>query len=339
MKTKLPAGSIIADRYEILSSVGSGGMGHVYRARHLGLDKVVALKVLAADPTGDADTRFAREARALARLDHPGCVRVLDHGRADGIAYIALDLVPGITLGTALKCDRLPIPRAIEIARQLLLALAHAHALGVIHRDIKPENIVLRDHKWPVLIDFGLASLTDEASFTAKGMCIGSPSYLAPERLLGKPHDTRTDLYAIGVILYEMVAGTKPFAGDTPQHTMTLALHRPPRPLRAVRRDISPALDRIITRALAKDPARRFADADEMLLALNDVEHATEQAVAADEADAAATHAFGKLAVTEPSWLARAWGWIRYGGWRWKPENDEGRELTPGPFESLGSSR
>lgn len=332
MRTKLDPGTVIADRYEILSSVGSGGMGHVYRARHLGLDKDVALKVLAVDGVEDADTRFSREARALARLDHPGCVRVLDHGYDDGVSYIALDLVPGITLGTAMKAERFSIPRAVDIARNLLLALSHAHALGVIHRDIKPENIVLRDHKWPVLIDFGLASLTDEASFTAKGMCIGSPSYLAPERLLGKPHDTRTDLYAIGVILYEMVAGAKPFAGDNAQHTMTLALNRPPRPLRAVRRDISPALDRIITRALAKDPDRRFTDADEMLLALNDVEHATEQAVAADEADAASTHVFGQLAVREPSWLARAWGWLRYGGWRWKSRKYTGPELTPRPF-------
>jgi serine/threonine-protein kinase len=342
VSTLLDPGTIIDDRYEILSLVGSGGMGRVYRARHLGLDKLVALKVLTVDRfcTHDADARFSREARALARLDHPGCVRVLDHGRTGGLAYIALDLVEGITLGTAIKSDRFPMERAVDIARKLLVALSHAHALGVIHRDIKPDNIVLRDHRWPVLIDLGLASLADEAAFTARGMCIGSPSYLAPERLLGKPHDTRTDLYAIGVILYEMVSGTKPFVGDNPQHTMTLALSRPPRPLRAVRRDISPALDRIITRALAKDPARRFADADEMLLALNDVEHAAERAVAARESDTAATHAFGKLAITEPSWLARAWGWLRYGGWRWRRDrNDEGPELTPGPFESLGSSR
>ncbi len=314
-------------------------MGHVYRARHLGLDKVVALKVLVTDRTGDAEARFAREARALARLDHPGCVRVLDHGSDAGISYIALDLVPGITLGTAIKADRFTIPRAVEIARMMLLALSHAHALGVIHRDIKPENIVLRDLKWPVLIDFGLASLTDEAAFTAKGMCLGSPSYLAPERLLGQPHDARTDLYAIGVVLYEMVAGTKPFAGDNAQHTMTLALNRPPRPLRAVRKQVSPALDRVITRALAKDPARRFADADEMLLALNDVEHTEHLASAADDADAAATLAFGQLAIREPSRLSRIWSWLRYGGWRWKPETNEGPELTPGPFESLSGTR
>ncbi len=339
MRTNLAPGTIIADRYEILASVGAGGMGHVYRARHLGLDKHVALKVLTYDRTGDATSRFAREARALARLDHPGCVRVLDHGNTDGISYISLELIPGDTLGAAIKAERFAISRAVDITRQLLLALQHAHSLGVIHRDIKPENIILRDGKRPVLVDFGLASLADEASFTAKGMCMGSPSYLAPERLLGKPHDARTDLYALGVILYEMIAGSKPFAGDSPQHTMTLALNRPPRPLRAVRRDLSPALDRIITRALAKDPARRFADADEMLLALNDVEHAelmaSARAAADADIDAAETHAFGQLAIREPSWLARAWSWLRYGGWRWRPEKQQGPDLSTGPFESL----
>jgi len=337
VKTKFAPGTIIGDRYEILAPIGEGGMGQVYRARHLGLDKQVALKVLPMGRTGDAEARFAREARALARLDHPGCVRVLDHGRADGVSYLSLDLVQGITLGASIRAERFSIPRAIDITRQLLLALAHAHALGVIHRDIKPENIILRDGKRPVLVDFGLASLADEASFTAKGMCVGSPSYLAPERLLGRPHDARTDLYAIGVILYEMIAGSKPFAGDSPHHTMTLALNRPPRPLRAVRSDISPTLDRIITRALSKDPARRFADAEEMLLALDDMlqsnELAAQRRVADDEIDAASTIALGQLAIREPSWLSRAWSWLRYGGWRWS-RNDQGPDLSTGPFHS-----
>jgi serine/threonine-protein kinase len=312
--TALATGSVFADRYEILVEIGRGGMGRVYRARHLGLAKDVALKVLAGGPP-EYEARFAREARAVARLDHPGCVRVLDHGRVDGVQYIAMELLEGHTLGTAIAGGRFTPARAVAVARQLLLALSHAHGHGVIHRDIKPENVVLvRGGQRAVLIDFGLASLADELPLTGAGMCIGSPSYLAPERLLGQPHDVRTDLYAIGVILYEMVAGAKPFAGDSPQETMRLALHRPPRPLRAVRRDIAPALDRVITRALAKDPARRFADAEEMLLALGDAADAE----AADDADAAATLAFGQLSVREPSWLSRAWSWLRYGTWRWR---------------------
>jgi serine/threonine-protein kinase len=172
-----------------------------------------------------------------------------------------------------------------------------------------------------VLIDFGLASLRDELPLTAAGMCLGSPSYLAPERLLGQPHDRRTDLYALGVVLYEMVAGKKPFAGETPEHTMQLALHRPPRPLRALRRDVPRALDRVIQRALAKDPERRFQDAEDMLLALADVpsdDEIAERQAAEERDEAASTVAIATLDLREPSWLARLWTWLRYGGWRWR---------------------
>jgi serine/threonine protein kinase len=318
----LEVGTIFADRYEILAAAGRGGMGFVYRARHLGLAKDVALKVLATDRTGDYEVRFAREARAIARLDHPGCVRVLDHGRDGDAQYIAMELLEGQTLGSALATGRFTTARALDIARQLLLALAHAHGHGVIHRDIKPENVMLsRGGKRAVLIDFGLATLRDELPLTATGMCVGSPSYLAPERLLGQPHDTRTDLYAIGVVLYEMIAGAKPFAGESPEHTMHLALSRPPRPLRAIRRDVPSALDRVIRRALAKDPARRFQDAEEMLLALNDVPsdaEIAERAAEAERDEAASTIAIAKLDVREPPWWSRIWTWLRYGGWRWK---------------------
>jgi serine/threonine protein kinase len=235
-----------------------------------------------------------------------------------------MELLDGETLGTALKAGRFTTTRALDITRQLLLALAHAHAHGVIHRDIKPENIMLvRGGKRAVLIDFGLASLRDELPLTGVGMCLGSPSYLAPERLLGRPHDIRTDLYAIGVVLYEMIAGVKPFVGDSPEQTMQFALQRPPRPLRAIRRDIPSALDRLIRRALAKDPARRFQDAEEMLLALADVptdREIAERLAAEQEDEAAATMAMAVLVVKRPSLIARMWTWLRYGGWRWRDE-------------------
>jgi len=307
---------VFADRYEILGSAGHGGMGHVYRARHVTLQKQVALKVLATNPTGDYEIRFAREARALARLDHPNCVRVLDHGQHGSTQYLVMEHLEGETLGALIAHG------ALQIASQLLFALAHAHAQGVIHRDVKPENVVLvKGGTRAILIDFGLASIADEAALTGAGMCLGSPSYLAPERLLGQPHDTRTDLYAVGVILYEMVAGVRPFAGESPRETMQLAIHRPPRPLRAVRRDIAPSLERVISRALAKDPARRFADAEEMLLALGDVP-SDDEIVARREQDerdeAANTLMISTLDVKEPGLLSRMWTWVRYGGWRWR---------------------
>ncbi|HUS29419.1 MAG TPA: serine/threonine-protein kinase [Kofleriaceae bacterium] len=315
-------GDVFADRYEILASAGHGGMGHVYRARHITLRKQVALKVLASNPTGDYEIRFAREARALARLDHPNCVRVLDHGQHDATQFLVMEHLEGETLTARIAQGRLPTSNALQIARQLLFALAHAHEHGVIHRDVKPENVMLvKGGTRAILIDFGLASIADEAALTGAGMCLGSPSYLAPERLLGQPHDTRTDLYAVGVILYEMVAGVRPFAGDSPRETMQLAIHRPPRPLRAVRRDIAPALERIISRALAKDPARRFADAEEMLLALADVpsdEDAAARKVQDERDEAAETLMISTLDVKEPGVLSRAWTWVRYGGWRWR---------------------
>jgi serine/threonine-protein kinase len=318
----LATGDVFADRYEILGAAGRGGMGFVYRALHLTLHKEVALKVLAANPTGDYEIRFAREARALARLDHPSCVRVLDHGEHEGTQYLVMEHLEGETLGELIAEGRLPTKRALQIANQLLFALAHAHSHGVIHRDVKPENVMLvKGGARAVLIDFGLASIADEAALTGAGMCLGSPSYLAPERLLGQPHDTRTDLYAVGVILYEMVAGVRPFHGESPRETMQLALHRPPRPIRAVRRDIAPALERVIARALAKDPKRRFADAEEMLLALGDVPSDEEAAQRRDQEErdeAAETLMISTLDVKEPGLLARMWTWIRYGGWRWR---------------------
>ena len=321
--------SIFAERYEILGSIGAGGMGEVYRARHLGLDKVLALKILATPrasssrPAGeqtaaDFAARFHREARAIARLDHPGCVRVLDYGRTpDGLQYIAMELVEGPTLASELARGPLPVARAIAVTRQLLRGLAHAHERGILHRDVKPENVILTPRA--VLIDFGLARLRDEAAMTAAGMCVGSPSYIAPERLLGKSYDARADLYAVGVIAYEMLAGVRPFAG-TPEAIMHQAIHRPPRPLRARRRDVPPALDAVIRRALAKVPARRFADAEAMLSAIDALEELEENVyVAAEEAartDEEPTTAVAQLAPYRPPWWTRMWSWLRYGSWR-----------------------
>ena len=322
----LAPNTIFADRYKILAHLGSGGMGQVYRAEHVALKKPVALKLLGRvgddDTRAERETRFEREARAIARLEHPGCVRILDYGRAGRYQYIAMELLDGDPLSAALEAGPFTIARAVYVARNLLAALAHAHRHGVLHRDVKPENVVLvaRDVPRTVLIDFGLARLRDDGPLTGTGMCMGSPSYIAPERLAGKPYDARCDLYAVGVILYEMIAGMRPFVGSSPEEIMHKSLHRPPRPLRALRDDVPPKLDAIVRRALAKDPDRRFADAEEMLSALADIE-------IVDEPDPAMTllgreripaiSTIGRLALGRPSILGRLWSWLRYGRWRW----------------------
>jgi serine/threonine-protein kinase len=298
----------IADRYEIVSVLGRGGMGVVYRARHLGLGIEVAVKVLGR--RSDA-ARFEREARAIARLDHPGCVRVLDHGVWGKTHFIAMELLDGPTLEAAIG-GGLPAPRALAITRRLLAALAHAHGKGVLHRDLKPANVILAP-RGPVLIDFGLARLHDDAARTAEGTCVGSPSYIAPERLAGAPYDERADLYAVGVVLYEMLAGARPFGDGAPRDIMQRCLTRPPRPLRARCPDVPEAVDAIVRRALAKDPARRFADAEDMLSALADLE----ADVTGDDGAAATTHI--DLALVRPTVWARVWAWLRFGAWRWEP--------------------
>jgi len=330
---RLGTNDIFAERYRILGHLGSGGMGHVYRAEHIGLKKPVALKVLG-KRSAEYVARFEREARAIARLDHVGCVRIFDHGTDDkGVPYIAMELIDGPTLALALSEDSFAVSRAINVARALLVALAHAHAHGVVHRDLKPENIMFAAPRtrldagepWlgrPVIIDFGLASLADSAGITGNGFAMGSPSYIAPERLRGEPHDARADVYAVGVILYEMLSGLRPFLGASPQEIMTNALTRPPRPLRAIVPEVSPALDALIRRALAKDPTKRFADAEDMLSALDDValldaRVPIDDATELDDGDASASRTMAMLELSRPSLLGRAWSWLRYGAWRW----------------------
>lgn len=319
----LPAGTVFAERYEIVAVIGRGGMGTVYRARHLNLGKHVALKILGAR---DHEARFDREARVIAKLDHPSCVRVLDCGRDNDTwhPYIAMELLEGSTLAKVLAAEgQLSTGRAVALARNLLTALAHAHAHGVLHRDLKPENVLVTSRDGApraVLIDFGLAHLLDEAGLTARGMCIGSPSYLAPERLAGDQYNARTDLYGVGVLLYEMLAGEKPFQGNSVDEILVNCRLRPARPLRAIRKDVSRSLERVITRAMAKDPEKRFADAEDMLAALDDIpvlEELAQRTSAKVLEQEATTMTIAQVDLRPPSVFSRAWNRVRYGRWRW----------------------
>ena len=269
----LTRGSRVGD-YEVMRRLGAGGMATVYLARAPGGD-AVALKVLAPElGEGTRGARFAREVTTAARLRHPGCVRLIDRGfLPDGTPFLVTELLAGPTLRDALA-QRFSIPEVLLAGIELSDALAHAHRAGVLHRDIKPENIMFRGpgrRGGVVLIDFGLSRLLDDAPLTAVGTCLGSPSYLAPERLLERGCDERADIYAIGCVLYELLAGRPPFVGDGPleigrRHVLDL-----PVSVRQRRASTPAALAAVVHRALEKDPAQRFARAETMAAALASV--------------------------------------------------------------------
>ena len=267
-------GQILDGRYRVDERVGSGAMGAVYRGERLKLGRVVAIKVMQEGMTNDAfRKRFEREAMAMAKLEHPHCASVLDVGAHDDCPYVIMEFVDGKNLKQLIEEGPLPIPRAIDVMRQVLSGLAHAHEHGVIHRDIKPANIVLSqksglgDHV--KILDFGLARFHAEASNLTAGIIVGTPNYMAPEQISGAPVDQRIDLYACGVMLFELLTGVKPFTADGPVAICMKHLKdSPPRLADAAPGRSFGALEDVVARALEKDPARRFATADEFSQAL-----------------------------------------------------------------------
>ncbi|MFI1157010.1 protein kinase [Streptomyces sioyaensis] len=259
-------GELFADRYRLLAVLGSGGTGQVWRARDEVLGREVAVKVVPTPAGADATTgeRFLCEARAAARLSHPGIVKVFDAGHAsDGRLFLVMELVEGRSLAQVLRQDRLPAEQVADIGAQVAHALAAAHDGGVVHRDVKPANLLIQSDGTVKVVDFGLAVLAEENStaLTTTGAFIGTAFYTAPERAMGQRGTAACDLYALGCVLYEALSGRPPFRTGNAVELLFQHVHRQPDPLHRLRPDIPPALARVVHALLAKEPADRPADA------------------------------------------------------------------------------
>jgi eukaryotic-like serine/threonine-protein kinase len=265
----------VLGRYRLERELGRGAMGTVYLGTDPTIGRQVAVKTLPimevyeGREQAEVAARFFQEAEAVGRLDHPNIVSVHDAGKEHDLAYIAMDYVPGCSLDAWTGADGLlPVWEVLEIGAQVADALAYAHSRQVAHRDIKPGNIIYdRDNGVAKITDFGIARMLD-ASRTRSGTVLGTPSYMSPEQVAGKKVDGRSDLFSLGTTLYQLLTGSLPFAGDSVATLMYGITHADPRPIRKVRRGLPVCVARLVTKALQKDPARRFADGEAMAAAL-----------------------------------------------------------------------
>lgn len=271
-------GSVVDNRYEVLTKLGEGGMGTVYRVRHKALERPLALKALRSDLSKDADlpVRFIQEAKAAAAVEHPNVVQITDFGTlSTGQPYFVMELLEGDMLSALIKEQgRLPPSRAVGVAIQVAEALSAAHAAGVVHRDLKPDNVNVRrmgHHDVVKVLDFGLAKVAGTSRLTRAGMVFGTPHYMSPEQAAGEPSDHRVDIYALGVMLFEMLTGRLPFEADS--FTGVLAMHmymQPPSPSSIVGVPLG-GIEDVVKRCMAKKPAERYATMGDLLSDLDRV--------------------------------------------------------------------
>ncbi|HET7745923.1 MAG TPA: protein kinase [Vicinamibacteria bacterium] len=277
---ELPRGTRFADRYEVLGTLGKGGMGLVYRAHDRTLDETVALKVvrpevMAGDPT--LLDRFKQEIKLARRITHRNVLRTHDFGEANGTPYISMEYLEGVTLKDLVRGKgALPVPVGLRIAKQMALGLEAAHQQGVVHRDIKPQNMLIIPETGDLkIMDFGIARVSTvqggDSGLTTAGTVMGTPDYMAPEQAQGQPADFRSDVYALGVVLFEIFTGRLPFDGDNPMQVVIAHIRTPPPAPRSVNPALPEALERIILKAMAKDPAERYQTVSEMLDGLDEV--------------------------------------------------------------------
>lgn len=257
-------------QYTIVEEIGAGGMATVYKAHQPALDRDVAVKVLSPFLARQADftERFTREAQAIGKLNHPNILPVYDFGQDKGYSYLVIRYIPNATTLSDLMKRPLEPARIVDIVSQVAAALDHAHQAGIIHRDVKPDNIMV-DGNWFLLTDFGLAKILESPTrLTGTGVGMGTPAYMSPEQGMGEPVDQRTDIYSLGIIVYEMLTGKIPHQGETPIATVMKRITDPLPSPRSLKPSISPAVEKVLLKALELEPSRRFQHAGELAEAL-----------------------------------------------------------------------
>jgi serine/threonine-protein kinase len=307
-------GTSVDDRYRLDERLAAGGMGVVYKGLDQKTQKPVAVKFVhdafAAIPT--LVKRFEREVKAMSRVSHPNLVNIVGSGTQGGVPYLVMDFHEGSSLSDLIEKGGLSPKRAIGLASQILAGVGHAHASGVVHRDLKPDNIMVVDEEGKdvvKILDFGLAKMLSEEAggtqLTNTGFALGTPGYMAPEQARGGDTDERTDVYAVGVILYHMIAGRKPFVAESPMAVLRMHMDDPPLPLRKVPKvKVSGQLDSAILRALEKEPARRWASAAEFARALGATAEAKGEPI--PDAPPPSRTVVAKKSASRP----RRWGWL-----------------------------
>ena len=324
--------------YEVVAALGAGGMGVVYKARDTRLDRFVAIKVLTgATISEERRRRFAQEARAASALNHPGVVTIHDIATEEGIDFIAMEYVQGQTLEQLIGRKALTLKASLDYAIQAAQALARAHAAGIIHRDLKPSNIMVTDDGRVKILDFGVAKLSArndvdieldaatmtrtvaarDAALTAEGHIVGTVAYMSPEQATGQTVDSRADIFSFGAVLYEMITGTRPFAGDSSISTLAAVVNREPKPPSEISATVPRELERIVQRCLRKDPARRFQHVDDVAVELEEVRVDSGTGIAAIPGPA---RRHSVLAWVGAAIMVALLGW--FVAWRWSTVGD-----------------
>jgi eukaryotic-like serine/threonine-protein kinase len=313
-------GTVVDERYRLDRKIGTGGMADVWLAEDTELDRQVAIKILHDRFAQDTEfvRRFQREAQSAAGLQHPNVVGIFDRGSFRDTYFIAMEYVDGPSLKDLVK-GGMGTQDAIDFTRQILNAARFAHRKGIVHRDLKPQNVLIDDEGRARVADFGIARAGENSDITATGSVMGTAQYISPEQAQGKPTTPRSDIYSIGVILYEELTGRVPFEGDSAVAVALKQVSEAPKRPSSVNPDVPPALDAVVMRALAKDPDARFKDADAFLRALDAAERAPDQPRAEDTAAYAAVSPEGVAdipgdAIVEEEWEVRR---SRRRRWRW----------------------